>query len=239
MLPSPYRCKFGNRTGRDSRMCPNVSAPASPHSGASGMAPMPAPSRTISKTRLKGNEVGMKFLLFRGVVSIPCAHLCFVFQAAHFEFDRTKLPIASFVGRIVTDTVKRADISRHARERSPRVSQRRGFETSPARRAREIVHLFAREIVERATDLHSLKRTHLAEAVEILCLRFREENLAVALYLSLRKREHSVVLAVFHQAIFDEVFGVYLDEITRDAGACEFHLRGDEIRVARRIDTVS
>src|ERR1044072_8554635 len=98
-------------------MCPNVSAPASPQSGASGIAPMPAPSRTINRTRLKGNEVGIKFLLFRGVVSIACAHLCFVFQAAHFEFDRTKLSIASFVAWIVTETVKRADICRHARER--------------------------------------------------------------------------------------------------------------------------
>src|ERR1043166_10328630 len=38
-------------------MCPNVSEPASPHSGASGMAPMPAPSRTIRVTRLKNFSI--------------------------------------------------------------------------------------------------------------------------------------------------------------------------------------
>src|SRR6185295_3917404 len=156
-------------------MCPNVSAPASPHSGASGIAPMPAPSRTINKTRLKFNEVGIKCSLFRRVVSIACANLSFVFQAAHFEFDRTKLSIASFVGWIITETVERADVGRHARERSPRIGEGCGFKTSPARRLREVVHLFTREIVEGAADRHSFKRTHLAEAVEILFLRFREE----------------------------------------------------------------
>src|SRR5690349_15487342 len=113
-------------------MWPNVSAPASPHSGASGIAPIPAPSRTISKTRLKFNGVGIKCSFFRGVVSIAGADLCFVFQAAHLEFDRTKLSIASFVGWIITETVERADICRHARERSPRIGERRGFETAPA-----------------------------------------------------------------------------------------------------------
>jgi hypothetical protein len=34
-------------------MWPSVSEPASPHSGASGIAPMPAPSRTIKRIRLK------------------------------------------------------------------------------------------------------------------------------------------------------------------------------------------
>src|SRR5215216_1369624 len=116
------------------------------------MAPMPAPSRTINKTRLNGNEVGIKFLLFRGVVSIACTDLRFVFQAAHFEFDRTKLSIASFVGWIVTETVKRSDISRHPRERSARISERRGFKTSSTRRAREIIHLFARQVVEPPAD---------------------------------------------------------------------------------------
>src|SRR6185295_2706281 len=133
-------------------MCPNVSAPASPHSGASGIAPMPAPSRTINRTRLKENEVGIKFLLFRGVVSIACADLCFIFQATHFEFDRTKLSIASFVGWIVTETVKRADISRHTRERSTRIRERCGFKTPSARSPREIIHLFARQHVECAAD---------------------------------------------------------------------------------------
>src|SRR5215213_6877863 len=155
MLPSPYRCKLGSRTGRDSRMWPNVSAPASPHSGASGIAPMPAPSRTIKRTRLKGNEVGIKRSFFRGVVSIACADLCFVFQAPHFEFDRTKLSIASFVGWIITETVKRADVCRHTRECGTRVGESRGFKTSPAGRLREVIHLTSREIVERAADRHS------------------------------------------------------------------------------------
>src|ERR1051325_1277506 len=220
-------------------MWPNVSAPASPHSGASGIAPMPAPSRTISRTRLKGNDVGIKCSLFRSVVSIAGADLCFVFQAAHFEFDRTKLSIASFVGRIVTETVERADISRHACERRTCIGESRRFKTSTTGRAREIIHLFAGEIVERAADRHPFKRAHLAEAVEILCLRFREEELAVALNLSLRKRELAVVLTVFHEPIFDEVFRVHLDEVTSDTGARELHLRSREIGVAGRIHTVS
>src|ERR1051325_1273797 len=108
MLPSPYRCKFGSRTGRDSRMCPNVSAPASPHSGASGIAPMPAPSRTINKTRLK---VGIYGLLFRRVVSIARADLCLAFQTFDFELNGSKFSVTSFVGWIVTETVKRADVT--------------------------------------------------------------------------------------------------------------------------------
>src|SRR6476620_4763270 len=126
---------------------------------------MPAPSRTINRTRLKVNEVGIKGSLFRRVVSIACANLCFVFQAAHFEFDRTKLSIASFVGWIITETVKRADICRDTRERSTRIGESCSFKTPSARCLRKIVHLFAREIVERTTDRHSFKRTHLAEAV--------------------------------------------------------------------------
>src|SRR6185503_18421338 len=149
---------------------------------------------------------------FRGVVSIARADLGFVFQAAHFEFDRTKLSIASFVGWIITETVERADIGGDTRERGPRIGESRGFKTSSTGRAREIIHLFAGEIVERAADRHSLKRTHLAEAVEILFLRLREKELAVSLNLFFRQRELSVVLAIFHQAIFDEVFGVHLDE---------------------------
>src|SRR6188474_797399 len=144
---------------------------------------MPAPSRTIKRTRLKGNDVGIKNSFFRGVVSIACADLCFVFQAAHFEFDRTKLSIASFVGWIVTETVERTDVSGYTRERSPCVGESRGFKTSSTGGARQIVHLFPREIVERAADRHPFKRTHLAEAVEILFLRFREEELAVSLNL--------------------------------------------------------
>src|SRR5215212_1018906 len=146
---------------------------------------MPAPSRTSSRTRLKGNEVGIKCSFFRGVVSIACANLCFVFQAAHFEFDRAKLSIASFVGWIITETVKRADVSRHARERSTRVREGRGFKTPSPRRLCKVIHLFSREIVERAANRHSLERAHLAKAVEVLGLRFREEELAVTLDLSL------------------------------------------------------
>src|SRR5437764_9884970 len=53
MFPSPRLCKFGRDSCRDSQIWPNVSEPASPHSGASGIAPMPAPSRTIRVMRLK------------------------------------------------------------------------------------------------------------------------------------------------------------------------------------------
>src|SRR5215211_2396096 len=192
---------------------------------------MPAPSRTTSKTRLKGNEVGINCLFFRRVVSIARANLCFVFQAAHFEFDRTKLSIASFVGWIVTEAVKRTDVCRHARECSTRVGKSRGFETSPTRGACKVIHLLPREIVERAADRHSFKRAHLAEAVESFRFRLREEELAVPLNLSLRKRELPVVLAVFHQAILNEVFRVHLDEITSDARARQLHFRSGEIGV--------
>src|ERR1051325_3753147 len=166
-------------------MCPKVSAPASPHSGASGMAPMPAPSSTINKTRLKGNELGIKVLLFRRVVAVARAHDCFVFHATHFEFDGTIFSVASLVGWIVTQTVLRADVLGHLRKRSARISERGGNDASAARNTREIIHLAARKIVELAADRHSFERTHLAEAVEILRLRFREKDLAVAFNLSL------------------------------------------------------
>src|SRR5690242_21743903 len=98
-------------------MWPNVSAPASPQSGASGMAPMPAPSKTINKTRLKGDELGIKVLLFRRVVAVARADHGVAFHAAHFEFDRAILSVASFVGWIVTETVLGADVLRHLRKR--------------------------------------------------------------------------------------------------------------------------
>src|SRR6185369_9769359 len=163
-------------------MWPKVSAPASPQSGASGIAPMPAPSKTISKTRLKE---GIKVLLFRRVVSIARADDCFVFQASHFEFDGTILSVASFVAWIVTKTVLRADVLSHTRKRRACIGQRRGDKTSAARNTRQIIHLASREIVKLATDGHSFKRSHLAEAVEILGLRFRIKYLAVTLYLAL------------------------------------------------------
>src|SRR2546430_16508223 len=53
MFPRPRLCRFGRRNGRDSQMWPNVSEPASPQSAASGIAPMPAPSRTIKIMRSK------------------------------------------------------------------------------------------------------------------------------------------------------------------------------------------
>src|SRR5690242_5777959 len=104
MLPSPYRCRFGKRTGRDSSMCPNVSEPASPHSGASGIAPIPAPSSTISKIRLKGFGIEAG-LLFGCVVTVARANLRLLFHALELHFDRAKLSVARFVGWIVTDAV--------------------------------------------------------------------------------------------------------------------------------------
>src|SRR6185369_16270539 len=104
-------------------MWPKVSAPASPQSGASGIAPMPAPSSTINKTRLKGDELGIKVLLFRRVIAVARAHSGFVFYAAHFEFDGTILSIARFVAWIVTQTVLRADVLGHLRKRSARVGK--------------------------------------------------------------------------------------------------------------------
>src|ERR1041385_7468791 len=166
-------------------MCPKVSAPASPHSGASGIAPMPAPSKTINKTRLKGNELGIKVLLFRRVVAIARADDCLIFQAAHFEFDGTILSVTSFVGWIVPETVLRADIFRHLCKRGARISEGCGDKTPATRNACELIHLAAREIVKLAADRHPLKRTHLAKAVEIVGLRFRVKDLAVTLYLSL------------------------------------------------------
>src|SRR5947209_19553953 len=64
MFPSPRLCKFGRDSCRDSQMWPNVSEPASPHSGASGIAPMPAPSRTIRVILLKGWFIRLERLFF-------------------------------------------------------------------------------------------------------------------------------------------------------------------------------
>src|SRR5258707_10570995 len=107
MFPSPMLCRFGKRTARDSRMWPKVSEPASPHSGASGMAPIPAPSRTIRRILRKvfglvivEKSYGLALLLWR-VVAVASAHLRLVFNALHFQANRTKLSIAHFVRRIV------------------------------------------------------------------------------------------------------------------------------------------
>src|SRR5689334_25635 len=100
-------------------MCPNVSDPASPHSGASGMSPIPAPSSTISKIRLKGFGIE-DGLLFGCVVTVARANLRLVFHALELDLDRAKLSVARLVGWIVTDAVKRADVGRDARKRSAR-----------------------------------------------------------------------------------------------------------------------
>src|SRR5262249_1123827 len=103
----------------------------------------------------------------------------------------------------------------------------------------EIIHLAPRKIVKLAADRHPFKRTHLAEAVEILGLRFREKDLAVTLYLSRRKRKLTIVTTILHQAIFNKVFRVDLDEITSNTDGREFHFRGGKIRVAGRVNAVS
>src|SRR5690349_8531582 len=174
------------------------------------MAPMPAPSSTINKTRLKGVITNFRLpianftralnlsaksaignwqsemsLLFRRVVAVARAYDCYVFHAAHFEFDRAIFSVASFVGWIVTQTVLRADVLGHLRKRRARIGECGRDHASATRDTREIIHLAAREIVELAADRHSFKRTHLAEAVEIFSLRFREKDLAVTLNLSL------------------------------------------------------
>src|SRR6185503_19234576 len=112
---------------------------------------MPAPSKTINKTRLKED---IKVLLFRRVVTIARADNCFVFQASHFEFDRTILPVASFVGWIVTETVLRPDILSHTRKRCARIGECRGDKTPATRNTREIIHLTAREIIKLSADRH-------------------------------------------------------------------------------------
>ena len=43
--------KLDKFTFRDSKICPSVSAPASPQSAASGISPMPAESKTIKQMR--------------------------------------------------------------------------------------------------------------------------------------------------------------------------------------------
>ncbi len=50
-LPNPQPRKLGIFTCRDSQMCPSVSEPASPHSAASGISPMPRLSSTMSVIR--------------------------------------------------------------------------------------------------------------------------------------------------------------------------------------------
>src|SRR3569832_1380504 len=100
---------------------------------------MPAPSSTINKTRLKGDELGIKVLLFRRVIAVSRAHCGFVFHAAHFEFDRTIFSVASFVGWIVTQTVLRADVLGYLRKRSARICKRGRDHASTARHTREII----------------------------------------------------------------------------------------------------
>src|SRR5437660_7088294 len=75
MFPRPQLCRFGSCTGRESQICPSVSEPASPHSAASGISPMPRPSRTIIVIRLNEVLVGMleeRFLIcyFAGVRAV-------------------------------------------------------------------------------------------------------------------------------------------------------------------------
>src|SRR6185369_11213774 len=117
----------------------------------------PAPSSTINKIRLKCFGI-RGWLLFGCVVTVARANLGLVFHALELEFDRAKLSVARFVGWIVTDAVKGADVGGDTRKRSACISQCCRLKTSPAGYAREIVHLTPRDVVEFAADRHSFKR---------------------------------------------------------------------------------
>src|SRR5689334_8603752 len=162
------------------------------------------------------------FSLFGCVVTVARANLRFRLHALELEFDGAKLSVARFVGRIVTDAVKRADVGRNTRKRSARIRERCRLKTTTAGHAREVVHFAPRDVVKLTTDRHSFKWSHAAKAVEVFSLRRRRNQPAITLDLSLRERELAVVLAVFHQTIFDEVFGVDLHEVTRDTRLREF-----------------
>src|SRR5687768_1495203 len=87
ILPSPQPCRLGSCTVRESQMCPKVSDPASPHAAASGISPMPAPSRTISVMRLKGELFGMGHLERKSIshFSYHISHISFSFVASSLE----------------------------------------------------------------------------------------------------------------------------------------------------------
>src|SRR5882762_3109986 len=71
------------------------------------------------------NVIWKIFLTLRGVVSFPCPNLRFVGHALDLDSYSSKLTVARFIGRIVTQTVLRADFGGHQRKRCASVLQAR------------------------------------------------------------------------------------------------------------------
>ena len=175
---------------------------------------------------------GKSLLTLRRRVSLARAHLRLLRRALHFNSDSAKLTVARLVNWIVTQTVLRADLGRYTRKRRARIQQTRGQEIPATARLRQRVHFAAREIVEVAANLHSFELTHLAEIDVVFRARAWKENLPVALQLFRGKREPPVVLTVLQQTIFNEVFGVDLDKVTRNLCTVELRPNSLKIRIA-------
>src|SRR5687767_2475147 len=93
--------------------------------------------------------------------------------------NRTKLAVTQFVGRVITKTVKRTNISSNSPESRPCISQISGNKAPAARTFGEIIHLTTCKIIEVATDRHALKWSHLTEVSEVFGLRATNKDLPV------------------------------------------------------------
>src|SRR5215468_1518333 len=143
------------------------------------MAPIPAPSRTISRILLKEFFVAIWCLefklywerllswerrrpacLLRRVITVAGSNLSLVFDTLYFQANSTILSVPRLVAWIVAKTVESSQISCDSRKRGTGIVEILGHHTPATRHARQIIHFLARQIVEFATDRHPFKRSH-------------------------------------------------------------------------------
>src|SRR6266498_2683881 len=87
-------------------------------------------------------------LAFGGIVSFARPNLSFIRRALNFHADSAKLPIACFIGWIVTQTVLRSDLCCYPRKSYACILQRCHQKVSAATTFGNFVHFMTCEIVE-------------------------------------------------------------------------------------------
>src|SRR6266508_1485393 len=142
-------------------------------------------------------SVAARQLSFRRIVSFASTNLRLISGALNFHADGAKLPVACFIGWIVTQAVLCSDFSCDSRKSCACVLQTRRQEISAAATFGQFIHFTTCEVIQVAANLHLFKRPHLAKINKVFRLSAGKENLPVALQLFSGKRQTSIVLAVF------------------------------------------
>src|SRR6267142_1656157 len=118
-----------------------------------------------------------KWLLLRCIVSLARPHAG-IFHAAHLNFDLTKATVASLVRWIVAQAVLGANLVGYLCKGGPRLLHTGGGESFSSGSTRHLAHLFPRQIIELAADVHAFELSQAAKVLIVFLLRLRHKELA-------------------------------------------------------------